>query len=239
MKIRIFILLIFVMSTSPQAWANIQDIKKLRNLALEFAQDYYHEKFEYAHGTELDIKVSPLDKRLRLANCDDFLTFSVKQSPGNHSNASIHVQCQAYSQWSIYIPIRINRYGDVVAVRSNIAKGTLLRASDLVLQRVNLSNVRGSYYEEIEQAINMELKRPLKAGTVIGSNHVQAPKIVIKGQEVMVESNIGSLSVTAPAIALRSASLGEQVKVRNSQSNRVIYATVTAPGVVSVSPQKR
>ena len=96
---------------------------------------------------EIEIKVSPLDSRLRLALCDDFLTFTMKQSPGNHANASIHIECQAYNQWAIYIPIRVNRFSEVVTTKTNVAKGTLLDASHLTLQRVNLSTVRGHYLE--------------------------------------------------------------------------------------------
>jgi flagella basal body P-ring formation protein FlgA len=78
-------------------------------------------------------------------------------------------------------------------------------------------------------------KRNLQAGTVVGSNMAkppQPPVVIERNQNVIIKIERGGLIVTATGKAIEKGRLGECIKVKNADSQRVIMAKVNEDGTV-------
>jgi flagella basal body P-ring formation protein FlgA len=77
--------------------------------------------------------------------------------------------------------------------------------------------------------------RDLPAGTIISSNMVKLPKppvVIERNQNVVIRIDKGGLLVTATGMATQQGRLGEYIKVKNIDSQRVIVAKVNEDGTV-------
>jgi flagella basal body P-ring formation protein FlgA len=77
--------------------------------------------------------------------------------------------------------------------------------------------------------------RNLPAGTVVGSNMAKLPRpqvIIERNQNVVIRIDKGGLLVTATGRATQQGRLGEYIKVKNIDSQRVIVAKVNEDGTV-------
>ncbi|MFT5084742.1 MAG: flagella basal body P-ring formation protein FlgA [Lentisphaeria bacterium] len=213
-----------------------QNINELENRVKAYASKYYSD----AYGSQIfeesiQISVGNLDSRLRLAACDDNLSFKLLEPPHNAHNISVKTTCEGELRWTVYIPATIDIFTDVLVANKSLAKGYILNENDVGFKRVNIAKSRRGYIEDVTRAAGMELKRPLQAGTPIQLNALKAPNMVLKGQTVVMTSSSKFLSIETKGVALSSGIKGEQIKVKNSNSNRVISAKITAPGEVSVA----
>lgn len=91
-----------------------------------------------------------------------------------------------------------------------------------------------------EDAAGRKATRALPAGHVLLATDTtgataNAP-LVKPGQRVTLSVLVGSLSVTATGEALQGGRLGDPVRVRNVDSNKVVHGTVSGPGTVTVEP---
>jgi flagellar basal body P-ring formation protein FlgA len=77
--------------------------------------------------------------------------------------------------------------------------------------------------------------RNLPAGTVVGSNMAKSPQppvVIERNQTVVIRIERAGLVVTAMGKAMQQGKLGECIKVRNVDSQRVILAKVNEDGTV-------
>ena len=215
---------------------DMQNLEVLRMQILEFSEDYFFEKYASMHAPEdILVSVGKIDKRLKLSNCDEFLTYEMREPPYSNGSATVKIQCMQSKPWSIYVPVKSEIYGEILIVDKSLGRGHVLVEDDLHKQKVNITALKRGYVQSMTQVIGMELKRPFSRGAVINLSHLKKPNIVTKGQEVVVESRSALLRVESSAIALNSGYEGQQIKVKNTRSNRIVAGTVVAPGRVSVS----
>jgi flagellar basal body P-ring formation protein FlgA len=78
-------------------------------------------------------------------------------------------------------------------------------------------------------------RRPIRAGTVVRKEWLDAPKLVQKGEMVKVEVVRGGAKLEAEGLAESSGALGEIISVQNLNSKRRFRARVESPGRVSVT----
>ena len=235
MTIRSFFVAVILLAGSLNANGKSQDIESMRAKVLSHAQTYYENKYASSFSpADIKITVSQLDKRLKLEQCDNYLTFTVKEPPHGTTNAKMKVSCSKGAQWSIYVPLRIDMFANVLIAGASLNRGEVLDDTNIEFAKINLSTAKRGYVRKLDRALGMELKRPIKAGAIINLSNLKLPNLVLKGQEVVVESNSPLLKVEALATAMTSGSLGQQIRVKNTRSNRIIAATVIASGRVKV-----
>ena len=97
---------------------------------------------------------------------------------------------------------------------------------------MDISQIRGNYYFSINDVVNMEIKRQLKPGAAITRSNLRPPMLIEKGDSVVLSAKIGSLKVRTTAIAMSNGRKGQQIRVKNKQSKRIVDARVTGPGAV-------
>lgn len=131
-----------------------------------------------------------------------------------------------------YVPVRVRWWAQAVVARRDLPVRTLITESMLTTKMADVSEHVGTWWKEVGDLVGTRLLRPLRAGDVIFSTYVKQPKLLKRGDRVLIVACTKGLKVSAVGTALRSAGLGERVPVRNVGSRKVIEAIVMDAGTV-------
>lgn len=182
---------------------------------------------------ERRIEVAPLDYRLRLPACS--VPLEAFSPPGAHpfGAVSVGVRCQGSRSWTIYHRAEVHLYKAVAVLKNPAEQGHILTPADIALEPRDLSQLRGLYATP-EQALGKPLRKTLPAGTILAPQHLTALLLVKRGQFVNIRAVSAGYQVNMVGAALMDGSEGQRIRVRNSQSGRVVEGVVTADGAVAV-----
>lgn len=233
----IYALLAILASVSCSAFSQedngaFEDIQHLREqvgdaLTLEFGN--------INTDAEVQISVSQLDNRLRLAKCSQPKDIKLNGTQRRTRNVSVRVSCNGNSPWSIFVPAQIEVFQNVVVTTRDILKGEQLVPADIVLAKRDTSNLGFGYVGELKQLVGKELTRNVPSGHALRLAHVSEPNAISRGDKITIEAGTGGLIVASTGIAMADGKIGEQITVKNAQSKRVIEAYVVAPGRVAAN----
>jgi flagella basal body P-ring formation protein FlgA len=111
--------------------------------------------------------------------------------------------------------------------------GEIVKASDVSVERRAKSEV-GNEPVTAEQAVGLATKTALRAGFALHAGDLTRPQVVQRNEAVTMFYDVPGIALTVRGKALEAGAVGDMVGVLNTQSNRTIQATVTAPGRVTV-----
>ena len=115
-----------------------------------------------------------------------------------------------------------------------IGSKALITADDIVWKQLDAKRVGADMVLDASDLIGMTARRNIPAGQPIRRGDVQAPKLVNKGELVLVSLTSSRLQLSVQGKALQNGAKGEVVQVLNPKSNRVIEGTVSGPNQVTV-----
>lgn len=217
--------------SSAQAANEFQSLDALENAAQSFIQS----EIEYAGlpSENTNIQVSKLDRRIRLKPCETPLEAQIDQGNINHPRLSVKVSCQAPVQWAIRLPVRIERYLDVLVATTPITRGEALSENNVSYQSVNV-NKMNQYIDDFDELTGKVAKRHIRAGTVIRHGYLKYPQIISKGDTVQIVARSNGFEVKSQGVAQENGTMGDLIKIKNPSSRRTIHAVVTGPNQVQV-----
>lgn len=155
----------------------------------------------------------------------------------NLARQNYRVTCGGGAPWQAIVTVKADVYLPIAMAIKEIARGETLTPDALVMKKFNISNLRGEPLLDRDEATGMTVKRTLRARTPILRAQLQLPLLVKRGQTVTISSATEGIQAQTAGVALKDGRLHESIKVQNSSSERVIDATVTAAGRVSIGPQ--
>lgn len=219
----------------PSWSGEFEDSVELADSVQSFLEASLADQYPGVKAENIKVAVSRMDPRLRLSRCDDEIKQSITSPKPYRSNVSVKMQCTGSKPWAIYVPARIDTFAEVATISKSMGRGDVLSREDIELTLMDTAQAGYGYISDPERLIGMELKRRLQVGSAIRLSHVRAAEIVSKGEKVVLEATTGSVTVVTNAEALASGQLGQQIRVRNSKSEREVDAVVVAPGRVKVT----
>ncbi|KHO66183.1 flagellar basal body P-ring formation chaperone FlgA [Pseudomonas flexibilis] len=185
-------------------------------------------------GGRYEIQVNRLDSRLRMPACDQPLVASLESPAQPVGRVTVRVGCQGSSTWSLFVPAQVRLFRQVVVAQRPLARGAILEAQDIDWRERDVGTLTQGYLTEPEQALGSKLTRPVSIDQVLTPNHLERAPVVRKGDHVVISAGGAALSVRMPGEALQEGAIGEQVRVRNLSSQRIIKARISGPGQVVV-----
>lgn len=236
MALRSFLVVAFLVFCSPFVMGqNHQDLALLsaavkEHVTQELIDEYGRKEFE----NNIEVRVSSLDPRLKLADCENNLIFSTVKQGYNVQKFSVKARCNQDQQWTIYIPVTMDQYSEVVVAAYNLQRGEVITEENVTTKRMNTSLLNSTYILAAERAIGKETKRPIRTGEPVRLSGLTETNVINRGDAVTIEASLSALMVTAPGEALSSGYVGQQIRVKNTKSSRIVDAIVVAPGRVTV-----
>lgn len=223
----ITILSLLVM-TSQQA-SPIQDLGSLKATAEQYALSTL--SIDVNANQRIEVITGKLDPRLRLHACSEQLVAFTPAGSRLKGNTTIGVKCNAPAPWSIYIPIKIALYEQAIVAAGKMRRGQIISDSDLILNEVDVSKVRGRVFTSKDSLSGTKLKTSIQANQVIDSASIC---LICKGDSVSISVNNNTITVTMAGIALNDGSKGDKIRVQNNASRKIIDAIITDVGTVKV-----
>lgn len=203
--------------------------------AIEAAVADYLEEHYRGTAKKMAVRVNTLDPRLKLDNCAERLQMTVRDQSGNGGAVSVHVQCATPSPWAIYVGAQVDLYREIVVARGAIRRGERLHEGNIGTDLANTSLLRQGFMLDPQRALGQQARRNLQPGEALRQSILEAPIAVSRGQTVSLESQAGSIIVSTQGEALSNGRVGEQIRVRNISSERIISANVVGEGRVEAS----
>ena len=174
---------------------------------------------------------------------------TVKQKPCTQLSAQIrsqqlygrvpvHVRCSAPTPWSLYATAEVEVQTSVIVLQRGVARGEPITAEAVVLEQRPVHQLRAQTVVKVDDALGKVARRSLAAGQVLTLNQLSVPMAVEKGERVHILAHSGRVQIQAYGTALASGAIGDQIRVQNDMSERIIQPWIVAPGKVSTVPPR-
>lgn len=183
---------------------------------------------------EYEINITPLASRLNLALCPQPLqVFSTNLMKAGRS--SINVRCNVGKKWAIFVSVNVTPFDYVVILTQLLQSGETATQQHLSVTRKDVSALHGNYLTSLDAVLNKQAVRTLAAGSVVLIKDFVEPKMIKRGDKVVITANTSGIGIKMNGIAQSDGVRGQRIRVKNQNSERVINATVIDAGQVSVS----
>ena len=182
----------------------------------------------------VEIELPAPDPRLQIPACQLPLETSIGRHNGQGGRINVRVDCRDAAPWARNMAVNVKVYRDVLVSSRNLTRGVQLSQADISLQEMDVSLIRGQLIDDAQQAVGQQLRRNINAGTALSADMLEAPVLVRRGDTVMLTAERGGVSIRQQGTAMEDGESGRQIAVRNTSSNRVVQAVVTARGEVRV-----
>ena len=206
--------------------------QSLTSIALQ--AESFLANYPYASPYPAQFELAALDNRLKLKPCDKALDISFTRAEKIMGNTSLTVRCQNPVHWQLNLPVKVVIFDDIVVNQIPLVKGQIIDEKAIVYSKRDISRLHQGFFRRTDPLENLQAKRNLPAKSVLNPSNLSPRQLIKSGQRVTILLNINGLQVKTSGLAMQSASMGQVVKVRNTQSNKIVEGVVSAAGQITV-----
>jgi flagella basal body P-ring formation protein FlgA len=200
------------------------------------------------------IEFAPLDPRVQLQDCNQPLVVDWPFA----SRETVRVRCTSQPGWQLYLRLQSNNRPGTLPGPANaanasqgtgIAQAPAMRGAVVARQLVQRgAKIDTRLFEEVSlpaqgmdhQAVaslrdlmHGELVRDVAAGQVIRSHDIRRAVLVKQGQAtLMTVGSPGDFQISVRVEALQDGRMGEQIRLKNPESGRLLSGVVVGPNAV-------
>lgn len=168
----------------------------------------------------------------RLADCPAGITIDLVRplQPGRNG---VELSCrQPY--WKQHLAIQLHVLRDVAVLAQNVNAGSALQSEDIRYIEQDTGELNRGFYTEGDALAGMIVRRSFRSGTVLSPDMIEDPLVIRRGETVVILIDRPGIHIEMKGTALADSSAGEQIRVRNNQSGKIITATAVRAGLVQV-----
>lgn len=234
MPVMIRIILAFALLNLMGVEARANEHQPLTEIR-EAVVNYLTNEFALEGKSDLQIETAALDARLKLRKCEQPLLIKTISGSPNGGAQTLSVSCAAPQRWQIYTSAKVSWNQPVVVTRRNLTRGQAIAREHLRLEPRDITRLTRGYLTNPEELVGRQLKRNIRAGTVVQPQWLDTQKLVRRGQNVIIRANGDAIKVSMKGAAQENGAQGEVIDVKNLSSGRIIQAIVVGPGIVKVA----
>ena len=195
------------------------------------AEQHILSTVEQPAGGKLTVNAANIDPRIKATDCPEPLETSASSTSSTRSNINVLVECLA-DNWKVYVPVRISASVPMIVSTRQLGRGEIISASDVTTSMIELQRFRKDGFTNFEQVVGAKLKRNVRLGDVVERNHVC---VVCRNEKVTIRAVKGGMTITTQGTALQDGSSGDQVRVKNDKSQRIIEGIVTGIAEITIT----
>lgn len=216
-------LILFLLSLGASyCFAESNYSKDIEKFAETLVFNKYNQNFQLTAEQKLDIKAIPISERLKLNQCKTPLQGSIVGDKIK-SKTSVKIYCEGIDNWDVYIRVKVQVLIPVVVAKKSLSKGETLSADNLELVYMPEPQVRGRVFATVDVLKGASLKK-----NIISKKSIKHRDIcyICKGDKVTLSANKNGLVIKASGIALTDGNIGDNIKIKNSRTQRIVIGTV-------------
>lgn len=186
---------------------------------------------EQPGGGELSVSSANIDSRIKATDCPKPLSTSASTTSSTRSNINVLVECPDDS-WQVYVPVRISVSVPMIVSTRQLGRGEIISASDVTTSMIELQRFRKEGFSDYDQVVGSKLKRSVRLGDVVERNDVC---VVCRNEKVTIKAAKAGMTITTQGTALQDGASGDQVRVKNDKSQRIIDGIVTDIAEITIN----
>jgi flagella basal body P-ring formation protein FlgA len=102
----------------------------------------------------------------------------------------------------------------VVALSQPIQRGEIITRQHLAIEKREVSNLREDFATQIEQVENKQVTRPLGTGTILSLRYITEPKLIKRGDKVVISTTKQDFSIRMNGVAMADGAKGQLIQVK-------------------------
>lgn len=213
------------LATTPE-WQATDDIS-------ETAENYLRNKVG-AEASNTTVQAGNLDSRHRLAFCSQPLRAFLRRGTRIKARTIVGVRCNGAKPWKVYVPVDVIVTETVFVAKRSLPRGHPLSADDVIAERRDVSRLLAGYIGAIDQLAGQRLKTQLLAGKILTPAMLQIEIDIHRGQTVTLTVGRGQFAIRTSGTALMDGSVNQRIRVKNTQSGRIVEGIVRSREQVEV-----
>lgn len=163
--------------------------------------------------------------------------FQIIKQPENYSSISIdennlfnlngHIATipvrVTYSDNSVqqnHLVLRMKLFKEVFIAAKPISRNKILAPGDFKKEVKEVTHLRGTPVESVEELFNMKSKSSILTGSVLMYESFQLIPVVNAGDKVTAQSNAGNVMITVEAFARQDGAEGEIIKIQTKDKKQ-------------------
>ncbi|MCJ8320766.1 MAG: flagellar basal body P-ring formation protein FlgA [Colwellia sp.] len=196
-----------------------------------FAKAYLKAHLDTPTNGKISIKVAKIDPRINLKDCKTNLNANIPEN-FNGRNVNIKISCADSIPWHIYMAAKVKTMIPVIVAKKSISKGTLLDKTNLTITYIDTYKIRGTFLDDLNKVAGSKAKKKITKNHLITLKNTCS---VCKGSSVSITAKSAIFTIKTNGEALSSGNIGDQVRVKNKQSGKIITAQVNAINKVVIN----
>jgi len=196
-----------------------------------FAKTHVEQNIHLPDNAIVEVTPSKIDPRIVIKPCKEPLQANIPENRAGR-NLNIKISCSDSTPWNIYLPVKVKTLVPVVVATTRLNKGSSLTKDNIQVKFVDQKSIRGERISKVEDIYGAKTKRNISANKPITARNIC---YVCKGELVTVVAKSDSFMIKTTGTAMNNGSLGQQIKVKNERSGRVVTAKVNAINKVEIT----
>lgn len=188
-----------------------------------------------AKGFRTELKIGNIDPRLSKRECSKPIDFSFNQNPLERAHNTILMQCQQDKPWKLFVTLELKVFAQRLVAIHGIARGATIDASQLKQASVQVNRIKHGGFSDVKLVHGMVAKHSIRAERLITADLLLPPLLVDRGDEVLIVAASDKIKIKMQGIAMSKGRKGQQIRIKNKQSQRIINAYVEDRGLVTVN----
>ena len=126
---------------------------------------------------------------------------------------------------------------EVVALARSVSRNDMIASDDLLMVAISERNALGAFFDPAD-VIGRRVKIGVGVNQPLMARHLHPDYLVEEGNEVLISSYAGGISVDMVGYALDNGQFGEWIGVENASSGKRVHAKITGEKKVTVIAKK-
>ncbi|MDF2154940.1 flagellar basal body P-ring formation chaperone FlgA [Vibrio sp. CAU 1672] len=182
-------------------------------------------------GSNLTVNAANIDPRIKATDCPEPLVTSASSTNNTRSNINVLVECPA-DDWRVYVPVRLSISVPMIVSTRPLTRGEIISANDVTTSMIELQRYRKQGFTDFRHVVGAKLKRNVRLGDVVERNDVC---VVCRNEKVTIKAVKAGMTIITQGTALQDGSAGEQVRVKNDKTQRIIEGIVTDIAEITIT----
>ena len=138
-------------------------------------------------------------------------------------NVNIKISCDDTAPWKIYLSAKVQITKAVLVAISTINRGDTLNEDNVALNFLPVNQLRGNKLDDPTLVFGAKAKKRIAKGRAISKSSFC---LICKGDFVTIIAASDSFNIKTQGMALSSGNVNDQIRVRNTRSNKIISPRV-------------
>ena len=181
---------------------------------------------------ECEVSYPGLSPNFRLPECQQAFTLNLLR-PLQSGRNGLELSCES-PWWRQNLAIQLHIFKPVVVLARASGSHQVLNGTDLSLVRHDIGTLPKGFFTSLDQVAGMQLRRSLRAGTILSTDLLEASIVINRGDQVKIRIIKPGIRIESEGSAMEEGRVGERIRVRNDRSGKVLTARVLEHGLVQV-----